>query len=199
MSSVGLEIQVAPRAYPTKSFNQALNRAIREQDGYKFYIAEVSHNFMTCDGNTEYMGFSFYTKPFQDTLWITILVVFTVLTLLLRFIFLRFKIKDNSALFFVRILIEQDMCLSNKLMQLGNSFKILIIIFLLVGIVLTNGYKGIVTSNLTAPLPSTKMEKILNAALGGYSILIPFPERVNRYEHGKKMGTNLTHYVLQSL
>ena len=60
--------------------------------------------------------------------------------------------------------------LSSRLQQV-RAFNIFLSIFLLMGIVLSNGYKGVVITDLTSPASEARMKTFQEAMDRNYSIL----------------------------
>jgi len=109
---------------------------------------------------------------------------FTLLGFGMKFTFVRRQVVDNSMLLIVSILLEQSFMMSKKLERIpGLKYFIFNLLFMLM--VITHGYRGILTRDLTSPLPVSKLE-FVDAALDlGYQILIPTkyprPARLEAY------------------
>ncbi len=155
------------------------------------YIYQESYNFLTCDGAVEYLSFKAYGSPFQLSTWIGILITVLLLSFILQG-FARFeRIKEIQLLLVPSVLLEHPPAFSSQLLNL-ISFKCLLISLLFSGIVITNSYKSIVTTDLTRPFTSRRVESLNEAVMLGYKILPP----VNVYMRSHEPNWPGTAYYL---
>jgi hypothetical protein len=90
-------------------------------------------------------------------------------------LFLLFRIyyvNDGSELFVVKVLLEQDLNLSCKLIKLGG-FKWFLGLVLLMCLILTNLYRGEVTTNMTLPMPRSYIKTVKESIEKGFRIILP--------------------------
>jgi hypothetical protein len=120
-----------------------------------FLTGSRSFNFITCNGAYIEITFYEYLTPFRPIAWYFILGTVPVLSLFLtvisggvqlpRFFSLTFILASNA--------IDQGRAFSSKVTKAHRLiFNALFMLWLLALIVLSNGYKGIVTTDLMAPL-----------------------------------------------
>jgi len=112
-------------------------------------IESTGFNFIACDRIGIPYSIDAYLKPFQTNLWISF-AVFFVLVLPLALYFL--VDKEMSTIFiFLSYLIEQTLPIPKKLGSL-RTYAILVGHLGLIFVLLTSAYKGIVTTDLLAPV-----------------------------------------------
>ncbi|OXA39038.1 hypothetical protein Fcan01_26140 [Folsomia candida] len=119
-----------------------------------------SYSFMTCSPiGKHWLQFSSLFKPFTFGVWLALLSAISACSFCIWTVRL---LKDNdhkvykSLEIFFRIILENSPSFEESL---GDSLKFILVPWLFTGIVLSNGYKGIVTNYTTAPteqdLPQT--------------------------------------------
>jgi len=119
-------------------------------------IESTGFNFIACDEIGIPYSIDAYLKPFQTNLWISFSIFF-VFVLPLAVYFLADK-KLRPIFIFLSYLIEQTLPIPKKLGSL-RTYSILIGHLGLILVLLTNAYKGIVTTDLLAPLSTHKLIK----------------------------------------
>jgi hypothetical protein len=150
----------------------------------------VTYNFLTCDGVIQYIDIGAFWKPFQFQVWISAIIIFTAISVVLAKLFGRFHIKDSAALLLPRIILEQGTNLSRRLDSIGRA-RLFFTSLCLVTIVFSNAYKGQLTSALAAPYAATRLTKV-NEALGNeYNILVGLPKRMKNFAHLFKIEKDL--------
>jgi hypothetical protein len=136
-------------------------------------VYEETYNFITCDGAQDYLSFNAYASPFLGSLWAGI-VITSLITLLFLIAFVQYKhITASIMLLIPSVFFEQPPQFSARLLK-HRSFKFLLISLLLAVTVLTNSYKSVVTTDLTAPFSTKRLEYLDGAMTLGYKILPPF-------------------------
>jgi hypothetical protein len=149
--------------------------AIEMHNSFAIYeiVYEEAFNFLTCDGADDYLSFEAYTSPIHRNLWTGILIIsLMILLYLLALVHLK-RIPAAVMLFLPSIFLEQPPQFSIQLLKY-RSFKCLLIPLLLAATVLTNSYKSVVTTDLTAPFSSVRVESFEKASILAYKILPPF-------------------------
>jgi len=110
-------------------------------------------SIVTCDGLSKEglaAGFHDYIQPFQGSLWLTFALFFTTLVFILANLFRYQEQVESAWLIIFSFLLEQCLTISRKL-EASRQFRIIFAGFLLMCVVLTNGYKGVVTTSLVKP------------------------------------------------
>jgi len=92
----------------------------------------------------------------------------------LTILFRHAALRENSLLLLISYLLEHGYHLTSKVMSL-RTFNIFMTTFLLMGIVLTNAYKGIVITDITAPLKENHNSTIEDAVKEKYTLVTPNP------------------------
>jgi len=139
---------------------------------YVYPRKKMSFNFITCAGSHEYITFAGFVQPYSPNLWAVAVICFAFLSIGLRGIFKRQDLEDAAAFFVAKVLLEQDLSLTSKLKHMGG-FKWLLASTLFGGIVLTNSYRGQVTTNMMAPMPRSQLETVSEVLEKGLKILLP--------------------------
>ena len=140
-------------------------------DSYWYPIETRGFSFMACNERSTYISFSAYSSPFDFHNWVSIGATVCISSLFLAIVFFLKKIEENGIILLYSFLLEHGYHLSRKLQEV-RAFNIFLTIFLLTGIVLTNGYKGVVITDLTAPAPETRLTTFKEAMEQNYSILL---------------------------
>ena len=133
--------------------------------------------FMTCHLKEKSLSFQAYITPYQIEAWLTITATFCFSTIFLTILFQFKNIQENGFLLIYSFLLEHGYHLSKRLTQL-KAFNVFLGTFLLMGIVLTNGYKGIVITDLTSPIQESRLRSFKEAMEQNHSILTS-PKEVN--------------------
>jgi hypothetical protein len=135
-------------------------------------IYEEAYNFLTCDGAEDYLSFEGYASPFFWELWVGIVMI-SFMILLFLIAFLHFKrISARIMLLIPSVFLEQPPQFSGQLLDY-LSFKYLLVSLLLATTVLSNSYKSVVTTHLTAPFSTKRVETFDEAVRLVYKILPP--------------------------
>jgi hypothetical protein len=146
-------------------------------------LYEESYNFLTCDGTENYLSFAAYASPFLWELWVGI-AIFSMMILVFLIAFLHFKrIRVSFMLLIPSVLLEQPPEFSSQLLKY-RSFKCLLIPLLLSSLVLTNSYKSVVTTDLTAQFSTRRVETFDDVIRLAYKILPPFNTFIARVTQG---------------
>jgi hypothetical protein len=136
---------------------------------------EETYKFLTCDGKEEYLSFRAYVAPFAPSLWAGLLLTLLVLSSTHRaFVYMKIKGSRGAAvdLLVPSIFFEQPPQFLNALLGY-KSFNVLLISLIFPALIITNSYKSIVTTDLTAPFISTRVDTFEEAVKRGYKILPP--------------------------
>ncbi len=144
---------------------------------YSAYLIlyEEAYNFLTCDGVEDYLSFEAYASPFDQSSWIGILIS-SLISLLFLQAFIYFKrIPTRLIILLPSVFLEQPPQIPTKLLK-HRSFKYLLISLLVAATVLTNSYKSVVTTGLTAPFSNNRVESFEKVVRLAYKILPPFDE-----------------------
>ena len=125
-------------------------------------IKSYSTNFVSCSSlNGDKISFYAYLEPFQLSLWFGIFLAFISVAVTLQTV--HYFNKDFPNVPFILIcyayLLEISVTLPGKLRQL-TWLRIITGTFLVMAIILTNGYKGIVIVDLTSERPYQKIESL---------------------------------------
>jgi len=144
-------------------------------DAYRFFKSRVTFNFISCDRGKAVLSFSAFSDPFELNLWLTLAGSSILLRLAMRRIFNDFK--QNSFFFLLRLFLEQDLPIDLKLYK-RLGFRVLYALLILVGVVLTNSYRGKVTGTMTTPMPKPQIRAIDEAVERGFKIIQKLPREV---------------------
>jgi len=139
---------------------------------YQFYSKIQHHNFISCSGWKKKIGMTALLAPFEENLWIIGASALVLTSILFKTVLVRLGLPDSVLFFIPMLLFEQGLSWSKKL-EGSVAFKSFMGMILLSGLVLTNSYRGIVTSNLAAPIPAHGIATVEEAMDADYRILIP--------------------------
>lgn len=138
-----------------------------DRDFMFIVVGKTGYRFLTCYSN-EFLNFRFYALPFQSNLWIGVLVTIPVLItcfwlLLGNLGYLR-KQRFSPLLYMIQCLLENGPTLP-KSVESNLVAKTLLATWLLLSIIAANGYKGIISTDITAPLPNETPYKLFGDLL----------------------------------
>ena len=163
---------------------------------YDFFHKVTSYNFITCDGlENQLLSFKAYVSPFQSMVWICIIVIFVCVSIFLSGLFKWIYLQDNPPFTLLSILLEQPV---STAVSRGAGMKILLASVYMTSVVLTNSYRGIVTTSLTFPVTPKSLETFDEALVQGYNFLQVLPPySVTIYNHSRwnALNSNASHQV----
>jgi len=113
----------------------------------------------TCSGLTSHFSAHDYVAPFQSSLWLTTFIFFGIFGTALWWAFRTWKVADSPWVLIISFLLEHSLSVSTKL-ELNPHFRYIFGSFLLMGVVITNGYKGVVTTSLIKPFALYGLDSI---------------------------------------
>jgi len=160
----------------------------------------------------EKFGFDALTKPFDTQTWIFLIIS----TMLLGFyVFSSFKHTQNSSLvlYVFSILVEQGQDVAGERTNFGSNMLAVLIIWLLITIVISNGYKGVLFTLLTMskiPWTPTSVQELVESKIflttvtgignpqgGAYSLAIDELTHIIQEEEAVGLDTNRTNMLLK--
>jgi len=153
------------------------NRAWSTSDIH-FRTSSSKYGFVACKLKKNTVLFGLYFKPFEIQVWFVLVLTLGLSALFLKVIFSQTGISENVLLLLYSILVEHGFYIQEKLQKL-KYFKIFFVLFCFMAIVLTNGYKGIVATDLVAPLPYNHIFSFEAAFKANYTLL-PQVSRLSR-------------------
>jgi hypothetical protein len=116
-------------------------------DAYTFFGREISYNFITCHPAEKYISFYIYTRPFGALLWLGIFTTLLSVSIWLKVGIRLLSLRDEVVLMAYKFLLEQGVWFSTKMRQ-NFKFRLVLGSTLLCCLVLTNSYRGILTSDM---------------------------------------------------
>jgi len=152
------------------------------KDMYIFFPQQTHYNFITCDGSFSFLSFRCFWLPFKPHLWLTLSVSFAFLLMFLKLAFRHLKLSDSSLLILYSIVLDQNVCIctgKRKICGLKYCFASV----LLTTLILTNLYRGSLTSDLTASIPTFKLKFVDEAVGKGYKVLVPVVNQSSLHYH----------------
>jgi hypothetical protein len=148
-------------------------------------VYERAYKFLTCDGREEYLSFQAYASSYapSPSLWAGFIITAILLHLILQaFVYVKGTQARVSVLLLVpSIFLEQPPQFPNQLLSY-KSFNVFLVSLLFSALILRNSYKSIVTTDLTAPFPSTEVDTFEEAVKRGYKILPPLNAYIKAFE-----------------
>jgi len=127
-------------------------------------------NFITCDGRGPVnSNYTVYIRPFDLWLWLTLLCTFFSISLVSKWLILKFNLQDPVWLTIYALFLEASPHVTRKL-QSKLAFSCVLAPTLYAVALLANYYKGILTADLTAALPWKGLETFHDAIRHNFSI-----------------------------
>ena len=155
----------------------SMNKYVKRDTGATYHMFQkfITYNFITCDGlENQLLSFKAYVSPFQPMLWICIIVFFVCVWIFLSGLFRFINLKYNTPVTLLSVLLEQPI---SKAMSRATGIKILLASIYMMSVVLTNSYRGIVTTSLIVPVIPKTLETFDEALDQGYNFLQALPAR----------------------
>jgi len=143
-----------------------------EADMEMFFTQQTYYNFITCDGRVPFLSFASFYLPFQLNLWISMSVSYIFVFLFLSGAFRYLSLRERPLTMLYSIIFEQNLYLS-KASQKIDGLKFCLVSVLLITLLLTNLYRGSLTSDLTATIPSTRLKYVNEAVDKAFKVLFP--------------------------
>jgi len=123
-------------------------RGIGRIKGALIFRERAYYNFLTCDGAQEHLSLYWMLVPFDCATWIFLCIGIFLLVLSFNILFKSFR--ENFTLLVYGYLLEQPYEIK-RLLIANTSFRVVLGPFLMSIIIITNCYKGIFVTDLTAP------------------------------------------------
>jgi len=131
---------------------------------YKVFLHRREYILETCDVRNGTIDLQDLLLPFDRDIWVALAMTMLVGSLLLDLLYRCKKIKGSSLILLISELLEHSFETGRKLSEI-LPFNVGIIFFLLAGIVLSNGYKGVLIPALILPVPELKLSSVEEAML----------------------------------
>ncbi|OXA39860.1 hypothetical protein Fcan01_25223 [Folsomia candida] len=111
------------------------------------------YQFLTCYAEP-YISFDFYLSPYQTEAWValgvSIFTIIALMTIVYHFLYKKDKQPFSAWLFVLASIFEEGGVLPSKV-EKATFFRILLGIWSIMSVILTNGYNGIMISELNSP------------------------------------------------
>jgi len=140
-------------------------------------------------GTKAFFDFDAIYFPFDINLWISILVICLAVTVVFKGLFSQVDVGDSATFVMFDVLAEQGLSLSEKINK-RTAFRIILASIILSGVVLSNSYKGKVTSRMTMPPPTAKINSIKEVMERKLSILMSMNSDRELKAQGKLQSFN---------
>jgi len=128
-------------------------------------------NFVSCDGwRREFNSFTVYFRPFPLEVWTALLFALSVLSALGVWFVRNFKLPDTPWMVFYAVVLETGAHVSKKI-QSTRVFSTVMLPLFFACMILSQGYKGILTTDLTAVPPLKGLETFDDVIKANFSIL----------------------------
>jgi len=164
-----------------KLSNEQTNDQISSCAGEFFPTKTSEFNFLTCDLSEALIDFGAFLKPFDGQVWLFLGLVVLVCSGFLVMLLRSKRQTENVLLLLYSALVEHGYHFRGSVLSLP-SFNVFLTVFLFMSIVLTNGYKGIVITNIIAPLTGRQHISTFQEAVDeNYTIITPYPLLQNRF------------------
>ncbi|OXA48280.1 hypothetical protein Fcan01_17194 [Folsomia candida] len=120
-------------------------------------IESLSYKFITCY-TEKYISFELYLKPFEPSLWAMLIISIMSLTIVMEVYLCIGKRPGEPSnftpwIFILGNLFEEAGFIPKKLEE-KNVFRVILGSWILISVILTSCYNGLITTELNAPLPN---------------------------------------------
>ena len=136
-----------------------------------FFVSKVSYNFITCHPAEAYISLNIFARPFSALLWLGIVTTLISVSICLKIGIRLLRLHDEVALLAYTFLLEQGVTFSITVYS-NFKFRLLLGSTLFCCIVWINSYRGVVTSDMTTPLPKSRITTIQEAVEREFQIII---------------------------
>jgi len=139
--------------------------------GKLFQPLEMSrYSLLTCYGRRrDTTNFEDYVAPFQTSLWLSLIPFLFLIVIALKLILAPLAYGDSIWLIIISFLLEHSLPISSSL-ERKSQFRLIFLLFLIMGIILSNGYKGIVTTSVIMPFNVRGIESLDKIINGKFTI-----------------------------
>jgi len=144
-----------------------------------FPTRSAEFKFITCNRPEGVVDFEVYLKPFRLEVWIALGLTLCLSTGFLISLLRLQGQREEVLLVLCSALVEHGYHIRAAVLKL-RSFNVFMNLFLFMTIILTNGYKGIVITDITAPLGFEHVSTFDEAIQANYTLVTPNPPRRNQ-------------------
>lgn len=133
-----------------------INMDLNNRNYMMVVIDSLSYKFLTCYSE-KHLSFELYIMPFEPNLWMALIASIVTLATIMQ-VFLRLTKRADGPIYFSPLLFifsslcEESMPIENQL-ERKKFFRLALGSWLLVSVILTNCYNGLMITELNAPLP----------------------------------------------
>jgi len=129
------------------------------------------YNFITCDGRKQKTtSFEIYIKSMDKTVWFSLLIMLGVVASLGFGFVHKLNLPDSPWMIVVGLILEVSPHVTRGL-QRRRQYSMILVPLLITSMILTNGYRGILTADLTAVPPWMGLENFDDILKSGFTIL----------------------------
>jgi len=129
------------------------------------------YNFVTCGGRElQSSSFTIYVKSFKTETWIGFILTFSLVISVGIWFVRKHKFKDSPFFTIYAILLEVSTNATDEFKK-KLQYSLVVVPILFMGIVLTNGYRGVITTELTAPLSWKGLATFIDVINSNFSIV----------------------------
>jgi len=136
---------------------------------YKVFLHRREYILETCDVCKGTIDLQDLLLPFHADLWVALAMTVLLGGILLDLLYRCKKITGSTLILLVSELLEHSFETGRKLSKI-LPFNMRFIFFLLAGIVLSNGYKGVLIRALILPLPELRLSSVEEAIAHNYTL-----------------------------
>ena len=188
---------LSTRGYVFVHFTTNLNRltisaknSFFRLKGHALFLHSFSFNFITCDGYESQITFTWTTNSFQLSVWISLVATFGIWVIFAH----RYTKVTNTVFLTYAILLEQSFPLNASWMK--SKFFIRSLVPIILGsIILTNCYKSLFVTDLTAPRPQKTIQSLEELSTLNYTIYSFIAKEWKRYYEYGRVNFFGNHYL----
>jgi len=187
------EIQTLPWNARTKfTLNMPLDLYRRKisRDSYTALKKQATFNFVTCHHDS-HVSFLAFISPFKCIMWACVLATLVISTCFLHLYFAHLGLPINATFLVIRLILEHELDeVRRRQVPILRGFCLLLCLtFLLI----TNAYRGKLTTNLTAPLHPYQVKTIEEAVEKDFKVLTHYTANAPKFSELDESRRNIIH------
>lgn len=161
-----------------------LYRKFSNPDSYNALIKQTRFNFVTCH-NDFYISLLALVSPFQYSMWGCVLSMLGLSAIFLYIYALQHSMSIGPTFLIVRLIFDQEVSEVQK--RDSPLLRVFSVFLCMTWFLITNVYRGKVTTNLTAPPPPYQMKSIEEAVERDFKVLLHYEPGVPLFKTGNEM------------
>jgi len=136
----------------------------------------ISFNLVSCCETQPFVAFKIYADPFQTIVWIGVLwLTITSMVFLMKYN-TYVGSRDGVPLLLARLVFEQEIKLDAPKLKKKYMLRLFCLFLCFMWLIFVNAYRSIVIMQISAPPPSSKIQRIVEALENNFKILVRYSD-----------------------